>query len=355
MEGFQVSKGKIKSKKPRSSGVTLLMSDELIKHKSKVLTKAEMKAHRLDLDRRIAQYNTGPQVEDRPYNVEDNPNPQSPTIVVIDPDIDPETDPENMMVVCWAIYDQIKNVSVECLDAIRFGPETILVEGRTVKPPGSISTFWVIFYDKLKAPLTKFRGVVVLDFKHEASMAEIAQEIKRLGIYPSGAEIKAQELTPASAAEISAKHRNKLIIDNDLLDALGSGGRNPKNMNATERRKWKAEQRLKPSTFQLLFFSDDRKADDTLIGVSMFDFKYEAPVPDVIKEAWDIGLNPGGAVAVIELRHAITDNYKNRIITDDETLTKLGLKPLPADIINNMAGKVCIGCGKVHDSATTVH
>ena len=46
---------------------------------------------------------------------------------------------------------------------------------------------------------------------------------------------------------------------------------------------------------------------------------------EIIKHARKLGLNPGGAVAIQEVE-GIPAEHKNKLITDDELLMKLGSK-----------------------------
>ncbi len=44
---------------------------------------------------------------------------------------------------------------------------------------------------------------------------------------------------------------------------------------------------------------------------------------EIIKHAWALGVNPGGAVSVQEVG-SIPDEHKNKLITDDALLLSLG-------------------------------
>jgi hypothetical protein len=44
---------------------------------------------------------------------------------------------------------------------------------------------------------------------------------------------------------------------------------------------------------------------------------------EIIRHAWALGLNPGGAVSVQEVR-GIPNEHKNKLITDDALLLSLG-------------------------------
>jgi hypothetical protein len=46
---------------------------------------------------------------------------------------------------------------------------------------------------------------------------------------------------------------------------------------------------------------------------------------EIIKHAWKLGLNPGGAGSVQEVEAgSIPDEHKNKLITDDALLLRLG-------------------------------
>ena len=49
----------------------------------------------------------------------------------------------------------------------------------------------------------------------------------------------------------------------------------------------------------------------------------EASIVEIVRRAWKLGINPGGQVLVQEVP-SIPDEHKNRLITDDELLLKLG-------------------------------
>jgi hypothetical protein len=49
----------------------------------------------------------------------------------------------------------------------------------------------------------------------------------------------------------------------------------------------------------------------------------ELSTTEIIKHAWALGVNPGGAVSVQEVG-SIPDEHKNKLITDDALLLSLG-------------------------------
>jgi hypothetical protein len=77
----------------------------------------------------------------------------------------------------------------------------------------------------------------------------------------------------------------------------------------------------------LATFNDpDATADKRFPGVVIFDFDEtvgELSTPEIVRHAWDLGLNPGGMVLVRKV-HDIPDEHKNNLITDDELLLSLG-------------------------------
>jgi hypothetical protein len=80
------------------------------------------------------------------------------------------------------------------------------------------------------------------------------------------------------------------------------------------------------TTFWLSFSDPDAPSDKRFLGVAIFDMDEsggELSVPEIVRRAHDLGINPGGQVLVQEVE-AIPDEYKNRLITDDALLLKLG-------------------------------
>jgi hypothetical protein len=49
----------------------------------------------------------------------------------------------------------------------------------------------------------------------------------------------------------------------------------------------------------------------------------ERSIVEIVKHAWNIGVNPGGSVKVQEVL-AMPDEHKNKLITDDALLLSLG-------------------------------
>jgi hypothetical protein len=81
------------------------------------------------------------------------------------------------------------------------------------------------------------------------------------------------------------------------------------------------------TTFWLSFNDPEATAEKRFLGVAIFDMDESAgelSVNEIAKHAWDLGLNPGGAVLVQEISGAIPDKYKNKLITDDALLLSLG-------------------------------
>ena len=80
------------------------------------------------------------------------------------------------------------------------------------------------------------------------------------------------------------------------------------------------------TTFWLSFTDPAATADKRFLGVAIFDMdesEGRLSIRDIIKHSWELGLNPGGAVSVQEA-HGISDEHKNKLITDDELLLRLG-------------------------------
>ncbi len=79
------------------------------------------------------------------------------------------------------------------------------------------------------------------------------------------------------------------------------------------------------TTFWLAFNDPDATADKRFLGVAIFDMDEESPltVREIVRRAHELGINPGGAVSVQEVS-GIPDEYKNKLITDDALLLKLG-------------------------------
>jgi hypothetical protein len=62
------------------------------------------------------------------------------------------------------------------------------------------------------------------------------------------------------------------------------------------------------------------------LGVAIFDMdesEGELSTAEIVKQSGASGVNPGGAVSVQEVE-SIFDEHKNKLITDDELLLRLG-------------------------------
>ena len=80
------------------------------------------------------------------------------------------------------------------------------------------------------------------------------------------------------------------------------------------------------TTFWLTFSDPDASYDKRFLGVAIFDLdesEHEASMIEIVRRAWKLGINPGGQALVQEVE-SIPDEYKNRLITDDALLLKLG-------------------------------
>jgi hypothetical protein len=80
------------------------------------------------------------------------------------------------------------------------------------------------------------------------------------------------------------------------------------------------------TTFWLTFTDTKATSDKRFLGVAIFDMdesEGELSTTEIIEHAWALGLNPGGAVSVQEVFH-IPDEHKNKLITDDALLLRLG-------------------------------
>jgi hypothetical protein len=83
------------------------------------------------------------------------------------------------------------------------------------------------------------------------------------------------------------------------------------------------------TTFWLTFNDPDAPPNERFLGVAILDMdesEGKIPVSDVVGRAWELGINPGGAVSVQECSTPIPNQYKNQIITDDALLIRLGSK-----------------------------
>jgi hypothetical protein len=80
------------------------------------------------------------------------------------------------------------------------------------------------------------------------------------------------------------------------------------------------------TTFWLSFNDPDASADERFLGVAIFDMdesEGELSTYEIVREARQLGINPGGSV-LVQVVDAIPDQYKNQLITDDALLMRLG-------------------------------
>jgi hypothetical protein len=80
------------------------------------------------------------------------------------------------------------------------------------------------------------------------------------------------------------------------------------------------------TTFWLTFNDPEASSDKRFLGVAIFDMDESTgklSVIEIVRHAWDLGINPGGQVLVQEVT-SIPDENKNKLILDDELLLKLG-------------------------------
>jgi Fe2+ transport system protein FeoA len=80
------------------------------------------------------------------------------------------------------------------------------------------------------------------------------------------------------------------------------------------------------TTFWLSFEDPEALSDKTFLGVAIFDMdesKRKLSVLEIVQRAWELGINPGGQVSVVEIG-PIPDEHKNKLITDHELLLRLG-------------------------------
>jgi hypothetical protein len=80
------------------------------------------------------------------------------------------------------------------------------------------------------------------------------------------------------------------------------------------------------TTFWLSFVDPKAAPGKRFLGVAIFDMdetKREKTIVEIARRAWKLGVNPGGEMLVSET-HDIPDEYKGRLITDNELLRKLG-------------------------------
>ncbi len=83
------------------------------------------------------------------------------------------------------------------------------------------------------------------------------------------------------------------------------------------------------TTFWLSFHDHDKPRQDQFLGVAIFDMdetEGEKSVLEIVKQAWRLGINPGGSVRVrdVSSEKRIKPEHKNKLITDDALLLELG-------------------------------
>jgi hypothetical protein len=82
------------------------------------------------------------------------------------------------------------------------------------------------------------------------------------------------------------------------------------------------------TTFWLTFNDLNAPSNERFLGVAIFDMdesEGELPTGEIVRRAWELGINPGGSVRVSAVG-PIPDQYKNQLITDDALLMRLGSK-----------------------------
>jgi hypothetical protein len=80
------------------------------------------------------------------------------------------------------------------------------------------------------------------------------------------------------------------------------------------------------TTFWLTFNDLDAPSNERFLGVAILDIDERegtVPIGDIVKRAWDLGINPGGTVMVQKVG-SMPDRYKNQLLTDDALLISLG-------------------------------
>jgi hypothetical protein len=83
------------------------------------------------------------------------------------------------------------------------------------------------------------------------------------------------------------------------------------------------------TTFWLTFNDPQASSDKRFLGVAIFDMDESAgrlSIQQIVRRAWQLGINPGGAVFVRDVTgdHRILDKHKNKLIIDDDLLLQLG-------------------------------
>src|SRR5215467_9031403 len=97
-------------------------------------------------------------------------------------------------------------------------------------------------------------------------------------------------------------------------------------MSRHERRRAAKRGDRRMTTFWLSFNDPEASADKRFLGVAIFDMDEtdgERSPQEIVRRSYELGINPGGAVSVQEVT-GIPDEHKNKLITDDELLIRLG-------------------------------
>ena len=97
-------------------------------------------------------------------------------------------------------------------------------------------------------------------------------------------------------------------------------------MSRHERRRAAKRGDRRMTTFWLSFNDPEASADKRFLGVAIFDMDEtdgERSPQEIVRRSHELGINPGGAVSVQEVT-GIPDEHKNKLITDDELLIRLG-------------------------------
>jgi hypothetical protein len=99
------------------------------------------------------------------------------------------------------------------------------------------------------------------------------------------------------------------------------------------------------TTFWVTFNDLEAPATKRFLGVAIFDMdgsKGQKSVVEITRRAWELGINPGGTALVQEVR-SIPDQYKNRLITDDDLLISLGSRGRQSSVLQNTTKCSCCG------------
>ena len=82
------------------------------------------------------------------------------------------------------------------------------------------------------------------------------------------------------------------------------------------------------ATFWVSFFNIEAPSARRFLGAAIIDMDRRASAAAIIRRAWQLGANPGGAISISEIdaRNAlkIARRHKNRLITDQALLMRLG-------------------------------